>query len=211
MRRLIDGYNVLFAQGLVGKRIGPDQFRQIRTRFLNKLTAALGPVESVLTTVVFDASASTTPPDLPPVSTHKGLTVLYAVKEESADERIERIIAEHPSPKSLTVVSSDQRIRRAAARRKARSITADVFLTEISTPLRKSKPAPPRADPEAVRGATLSESESAYWQKAFREVDEDPEVRQGLSQAEGIPTDEEIAEIEREVEREFRDGKYPAR
>ncbi len=56
MRFLIDGYNLMFALGLLGKRVGPDGFRRVRTRFLNELDDALGAVEAHLTTVVFDAS-----------------------------------------------------------------------------------------------------------------------------------------------------------
>ena len=90
MRTLIDGYNLMYALGLLGKRLGPDGFRKVRTRFLNDLAAAMGAVAAHQTTVVFDA---TDPPGhLPSESTHKGLTVIYAVGDESADDRIERLI-----------------------------------------------------------------------------------------------------------------------
>jgi len=125
MRHLIDGYNLMYALGLPGKRQGPDGFRKLRTRFLNDLAAALGPVAAHQTTVVFDASDP--PGHLPRQSLHKGITVVFAVDDENADERIERLIAAHSSPKLLTVVSSDQRIRQAATRRKARAVTAEVF------------------------------------------------------------------------------------
>jgi predicted RNA-binding protein with PIN domain len=209
MRLLIDGYNVMFAQGLVGKRIGPDQFRQARTRFLNKLSEALGPVESHLTTVVFDAA--TPPHDLPPRSSHKGMTILYAVNDENADERIESLIAAHSAPKTLTVVSSDHRIRQAATRRKARVLTADVFLAELESrkrALRKGKTtAPARPDPEQARGQTLTDSETAYWLKEFGGLENEPDLQSALGKDIGIPTDAEIAEIEREIEREFREGR----
>ena len=55
MRTLIDGYNVMFAAGLMARRFGPDGFRKVRQRFLNDLAATLDPVEAHLTTVVFDA------------------------------------------------------------------------------------------------------------------------------------------------------------
>ena len=60
MRLLIDGYNLMYAVGLLGKRLGPDGFRKVRQRFLNDLADALGAVEAHQTTVVFDAAA---PPD----------------------------------------------------------------------------------------------------------------------------------------------------
>src|SRR5437868_15285637 len=110
MRTLIDGYNLMFAAGLMGERLGPDRFRKVRHRFLNNLAATLGPVEAHLTTVVFDANDA---PDHVPASTsHKGISVIFAVDHASADERIEDLIAHHSSPKTLTVVSSDHRIQK---------------------------------------------------------------------------------------------------
>jgi len=209
MRLLIDGYNVMFAQGLVGKRIGPDQFRQARTRFLNKLSEALGPVESHLTTVVFDAA--TPPHDLPPRSSHKGMTILYAVNDENADERIESLIAAHSAPKTLTVVSSDHRIRQAATRRKARVLTADVFLAELESrkraPRKGKTTTTARPDPEQARRQALTDSETAYWLKEFGGLENEPDLQSALGKDIGIPTDAEIAEIEREIEREFREGR----
>src|SRR5262245_33109940 len=103
MRLLIDGYNLMFAKGLAGGPPGPDAFRKARARFLNQLADALGPVEAHLTTVVFDASHP--PEELPRQTTYKGMTIVFAVDDDDADERIERLIAEHTAPKSLTVVS----------------------------------------------------------------------------------------------------------
>src|SRR3954469_19420606 len=118
MRTLIDGYNLMFAAGLMGRRFGPEGFRKVRQRFLNDLAATLDPVEAHLTTVVFDANDA--PGHVPSATRHKGISVLFAVDHDSADGRIEDLIARHSSPRTLTVVSSDHRIRRAAVRRKAR-------------------------------------------------------------------------------------------
>ena len=158
MRTLIDGYNLMFALGLLGKRHGPDGFRKVRTRFLNDLATALGAVSSHQTTIVFDASDP--PGHLPRESTYKGMTIVFAVDDESADERIERLIAAHSAPKSLTVVSTDHRIRQAANRRRARALTADVFWQELETrkrghpprraPQRRGTVAPPRPLPQRI-------------------------------------------------------------
>ena len=91
MRYLIDGYNLMYAAGLLGKKLGPDRFRQVRTRFLNDVASALGPIESQLTTVVFDASQA--PDDQPTELNHQGISVIFAVDNENADERIEELIA----------------------------------------------------------------------------------------------------------------------
>ena len=204
MRILIDGYNLMFAGGLLGKKFGPDGFRQVRTRFLNDLADTLGPLDAHETTVVFDSSSA--PADLPQRSVFKGLSVVFAVDNENADERIEELIAGHSAPKSLTVVSSDRRIRLAASRRKALAITADDFWVKLDD--RKSRrfgepeteiPAAPAVRPPERK---LTPEESAYWVHEFRDLDQRPETREALNGETPFLTDEEIAEIERQVERE---------
>ena len=202
MRLLIDGYNVMYALGLLGRRLGPDGFRKVRTRFLNDLADALGAVEAHLTTVVFDAAA---PPDnLPRATTHKGLSVVFAVDDENADERIERLIVEHSSPKTLTVVSSDHRIRRAATRRKARTLTTDAFLAELDAQKRRKPVEAWACDEDRDRAPSPQEAE--FWLNEFRDLAERPETRAAFKHADGIPTDAEIAEINLDVEREFGSG-----
>jgi predicted RNA-binding protein with PIN domain len=204
MRFLIDGYNLMFARGLLGKRLGADGFRKARTRFLNELADGLGAPDAHLSTVVFDAAAP--PGDFPRQTSHKGITVVFAVDDENADARIERLIAEHSAPKGLTVVSSDNRIRQAASRRRARVLSADEFLGLLDTRKQGRPAAPVPPDPEQVRDKALSERESAYWLDEFRDLQEQPETRAALGNDIGVPTDAEIAEIEREVEREFGKG-----
>lgn len=200
MRFLIDGYNLMFAQGLLGQRFGPDRFRKVRTRFLNELADALGAVDAHLTTVVFDAAAP--PEDRPHEMTHKGIQVLFAIDDENADERIERLIAEHTAPRSLTVVSSDNRIRQAASRRRAKALTADEFLASLDE-RKRSRLAPPAAAAEPRRDAPLSAAETEYWLRQFGSLEAEPDTKAAFADDTGIPTDQEIAEIEREVEREF--------
>ncbi len=201
MRTLIDGYNLMYAGGLLGRKFGPDGFRQVRHRFLNDLAATLDATEAHLTTVVFDAA--TPPRDRASEAHHKGLTVLYAVNKENADERIEELIAHHSSPKTLTVVSSDHRIQQAATRRRSKVITADAFWTELdSRKARKNHPLRP-VEPEA-RTSSLDAREAAYWVEEFRDL-VDSEASKELFRRDPIfPTDAELALIEREVEDEFR-------
>jgi predicted RNA-binding protein with PIN domain len=200
MRTLIDGYNLMFADGLPAKRPGTDAFRKARQRFLDKLVRGLGPFESAQTTVVFDATDY--PSNLPAVTTYKGMTVLFAVDDEDADARIERLIAEHPSPKTLRVVSTDRRIRTATARRKARAMTADEFLVSLED---RKPPKPIPSAPlaaSAPRNRPLSPQESAYWLEQFGGLDDEPEVRELARPDSFGPSDAEIAEIQREVDEE---------
>jgi uncharacterized protein len=201
MRLLIDGYNLMYAVGLLGKRFGPDGFRKVRQRFLNDLADALGSVEAHQTTVVFDAAA---PPDGSPRElVHKGITVLFAVEDDGADSRIERLIAGHSAPKMLTVVSSDHRIRQAATRRKARVEMADAFWSRLQERRSKPQAAPPLSPEERARLHGLAPEKSQEWLETFRHVADEPDAREALGSDDFVPTDEEIARIEREVEEEF--------
>lgn len=205
MRLLIDGYNLMFAVGLLGKRLGPDGFRKVRQRFLNDLAEALEAVEAHQTTVVFDAGAP--PEHYPSETTHKGITVLFAVGDDDADTRIEHLIARHSNPKALTVVSSDNRLRQAAARRKAKVETADAFWSRLedqrAARSRKTQDVPPPLSrEERARIHGLDPEESAEWLKTFRHVADVYDASEAPGAGGFIPTDEEIARIEREVEDE---------
>ena len=199
MKTLIDGYNVMHARGLMPGKFGPDGLRKVRHRFLVELAAALDPVEANETTVVFDAAAP--PADRPDRMKLKGLTVLFAVGDENADARIEALIAAHSAPRSLTVVSTDLRVRQAAQRRRARAVTSDEYLTRLSEG-RKGQIELPTSNPtaeEVARSAGLSASEAAYWLAEFADLADEPGVRESLRAADFVPTDAEIARIEREV------------
>lgn len=198
MRTLIDGYNLMFAAGLMGKRFGPDGLRKARTRFLNDLAGKLGPVEAHLTTVVFDVRKA--PEGLPSESRHKGISLVFAVSSPTADERIDELIRAHSDPKRLTVVSSDNQVRASAKRRGAKSVTADDFLDRLDRATRDRAASPSPSGPEEP--TSLSEAESAYWAREFGEVERSGELAQAFERDPMFPSDEEIARIAREVERE---------
>jgi uncharacterized protein len=201
MRTLIDGYNVMFAAGLMGRKFGPAAFRKVRLRFLNDLAATLDPVDAHATTVVFDANDA--PGHVPASTSHKGITVLYAVDHDSADERIEDLIAHHSNPRALTVISSDHRIQRAATRKKAKVLSADDFLNRLDS-LKERKRLTIEVHEESTREELLTPIESAFWLEEFREVVESEEAREVARGDPSFPTDEELAQIAREVEEEFR-------
>jgi len=202
MRLLIDGYNLMYARGLMERKLGPERFRRLRTRFLNDLAAALGPFAANETTVVFDASAP--PADLPAETMHKGLSIEFAVSDENADARIEFLIARHPTPKTLSVISSDNRIRQAAAHRKAKTITSEDFLDQLdSREHRKSAlPAPLPNPEETAREQRLTPAETKFWVDIFGDLARDLAKLEASHGKPTLLTDEEIAEIEREIERE---------
>ncbi len=201
MRTIIDGYNVMFAAGLMGPKLGPEKFRKVRLRFLNDLAAALDPVDAHQTTVVFDANDA--PDHFSAATKHKGISVFFAVDHDSADERIEDLIAKDSNPRSLTVVSSDHRIQRAASRKKARIVSADDFLTRMDSLKERKRPAKV-VKVEIPREEAPDGDEAAFWLEEFREVVESPEAREIYRGDPSFPTDEELAQIAREVEEEFR-------
>jgi predicted RNA-binding protein with PIN domain len=201
MRTIIDGYNVMFAAGLMGERMKSDRFRKVRQRFLNELAAWLDPVDAHMTTVVFDANDA--PEHVPASTRHKGITVLFAVEHDSADERIEDLIAKDSSPRTLTVVSSDHRIQRAASRKKAKVVSADEFLTMLDS-RKERKRTPMVAASEPARAEIPTAEEAAFWLEEFRDVVESQEAREIYRGDPSFPTDEELAQIAREVDEEFR-------
>ncbi len=204
MRTLIDGYNLMHSVVLLsGRRLGPDGLRKARQRFLNQLAELLGPVEAHQTTVVFDSS--TEHQALPREASQKGMTILFASPGEEADERIEQLICRHNAPKNLTVVSSDHRIRLAAAER-ALPTSSDDFWSQLQDRRerkhsRNEGAASPDRDDRPGEGR---DDDSSYWVAAFRHVEEMPELRDVSRPADFVPSDEDIARIAREVDEEFR-------
>lgn len=202
MRILIDGYNLMYAIGAMPRNAAPEALRKVRHRFLNELGALIPPIDAHQTTVVFDASIVME--HLPKAQTQKGMTILFAVDDDDADSRIEALIHKHSSPKNLTVVSTDLRVRQAAMRKKAKAVKSEDFWAELKA--RKTKPVDRPAVPsreEKARDEGLSESESAYWLAEFGHLESAPETKQALRQhSDFVPTDEEIAKIAREVDKE---------
>jgi predicted RNA-binding protein with PIN domain len=199
MRWLIDGYNVMHAAGRLDARLGREGFRRARRRFLDDVSAIL-PVEGGHhVTLVFDANVP--PGDFPISSTYRGMHVLFALGDEDADSRIEAILARDSNPRTLTVVSSDRRIRQAASRRRAHPLTADEFWdlkdhfrAAVSPPIDKEMPADRNGPPDA--------REAAEWAETFRDAEDLPGLCDALSPGAAILTDAEIAEIQRAVDRE---------
>jgi len=129
MPLIIDGYNLLNATGIVARGRGPGSLEQARQALLNTLVESLPSDEVPKTTVVFDASES--PWGVARNLSHRGICVQFAAKDDDADSVIERLIKAHSAPKSLTVVSSDHRLQRAARRRRATAIDSDIWFNQL--------------------------------------------------------------------------------
>ncbi len=199
---LIDGYNVLHVVGIIGRGVGPDSLQNARSALLNFLAESLPPDEVLQTTVVFDARRP--PPGLPRSLKHRGITVHFASQYEDADSQIEELILAHSSPRRLTVVSSDHRIQRAARRRKARAVDAEVWYAEV---VRQRQERRKKATETSARPPVpLLEEDVEYWIRQFGGktlLDELTEIEESEN--------ENTTESRRTPEREERGGKREER
>ena len=198
MKVLIDGYNLMYARGLLDQRVGRDGFRKARERFLDELATALGPLDVRQTLVIFDAAGA--PPNVPARETRKGLSIEFAVDVAEADALLEELISKHSAPRTLTVVSSDRRIRDAARRRGAVSLSCDEFLDRLDSNRARSNDREPVAETPRRGDPLLDDTD--YWLALFGEIESDPSTRAAFEPDGFIPSDADIERIRREVEDE---------
>ena len=127
MRYVIDGYNLLHAMGVLLGRAGPHRLESARRALLDRILALHGD-HAADVTVVFDAAKA--PARVEAEQDHKGVRVLFALREE-ADDVIEALIRRDPSPRQLTIVSDDRRLKEAARRRQCVSSGCLDYLEQV--------------------------------------------------------------------------------
>lgn len=165
MRILIDGYNLLFQSQLVGRGRGPGWLQRARDRLIKHLHSHIAKDLLARTTIVFDAS-QTGDASKDVLSSH-GVSILFAREHPEADDLLEELIRQHSSPKNLTVVSSDQRIRRCANGRRARSIDSEAFLDSLEKQEFQLPKSATRQDNLSDEPLELSEEQIEYWLREF--------------------------------------------
>lgn len=158
MPLIIDGYNLLYAAGVVGHGKRGGSLQRSREALLRLLASSIDDADRPRTTIVFDAAEA--PPGLPRVTRFAEMTVRYAANYADADALIEELIRAESAPRSLLVVSSDHRVQRAARRRRARAIDSDLWYADIVRKRARQRRATPRP---AKPSGRLSEAEVAYW------------------------------------------------
>src|SRR5262245_10445690 len=164
MRFLVDGYNLLFAIGKLGPRSATDAFPNARRWLLQDLRDRRLPDSEVI--VVFDGAGA-------PEGTGD-LHVRYS-GNESADDVIEELIQNGPAPHRITVVSDDNRLRKAGQRRGCVVLGCLDFyalLRRQGGHLQSVPSANPPAKPEAS-----SPEEVDHWLREFGDVGDDPLLR----------------------------------
>jgi uncharacterized protein len=165
MALLIDGYNLLHVTDIFGAAGPGTDLHRTRIALLNFLAAAISKRELRQTTIVFDAAGA--PPGLPRTISHQGMTIHFAPRDSDADEMIEDLLQQHRTPKSLTVVSSDHRVQRAARGRGATFVDSAEWYAERRTAMRDSAS---DEKPLTKPSAALSPDELNYWLRQFGEM-----------------------------------------
>jgi predicted RNA-binding protein with PIN domain len=170
---LIDGYNLLYALGVLLKgRTGPKVLQKARRFLLNLLHDRCEDATTTVT-VVFDAKQA--PPGLPDEVDDRGIHVVFAVHEEEADDLIEQLIRQAAVPHQLTVVSDDHRIREAGRRRQCVVQTCGDFLDFLDRQHRR-RPTAPHAEPVKPEG--VSREETQRWLREFADLADDPGMKE---------------------------------
>jgi predicted RNA-binding protein with PIN domain len=152
---IIDGYNLLWAITKTGK--GSEAITDIG---LCRVLGAYLKAVKEKGQIVFDGIG---PPDKSGFDNIRNLEVVFTGRAVDADTVIEDKIRTNTAPKRLTVVSSDQRLRKAGRTRKAVSIKSEMFWAEVRQQLsRKSK-----AEEPVEKRMGLTEGETKQWLDYF--------------------------------------------
>jgi predicted RNA-binding protein with PIN domain len=160
---LIDGYNLLYAMGLLQRRSGPQVLEKARLRLLGFLHDGHGD-DSHRVTVVFDAKQAPAYADAE--LEYQGIRVLFALAQEQADDLIEEMIRKASVPKKLTVVSDDRRIRTAAQRRHCIAWTCGEYQDHLDR-VRRGESQLPVAATDGGKPDNLTQEEMQRWLDEF--------------------------------------------
>jgi len=152
---IIDGYNLLWAITKPGEESEP-----ITDVGLCRILGAYLKAVKEKGWIVFDGVG---PPDKSGFDNISNLEVVFAGRAVDADTVIEDKIRASTAPKRLTIVSSDQRLRKASRARKAILIKSEMFWAEVLKQLsRKSK-----AEEPVEKRMGLTEGETKQWLDYF--------------------------------------------
>ncbi|MFO1001094.1 MAG: NYN domain-containing protein [Planctomycetaceae bacterium] len=132
---VIDGYNLMHAAGLGRSEYGPGELERNRQRLLNQVAGILNAQTAHDALIVFDAHlAVPRASDEDQPLQRSPMAVRFSRDGRDADAEIELILETHSSPRQVLIVSSDHRLHKAAARRKARCIDSEDFLRQFDEP-----------------------------------------------------------------------------
>jgi len=153
---IIDGNNLLWA--VDGTREGPSEITDVGLcRAVGGYLEQIGQAGEV----IFDGTG---PRDKSEFDNIDGVEVLFAGFGTDTDTVIEGKIDANTAPRSLTVVSSDRRLRKAARARRANSVKSEAFWAELQRELGKKKRI--AREPNGKKHG-LSDGETEQWLEFF--------------------------------------------
>ena len=168
MTTIVDGYNLIFGMGWQGKARHSLALQNARDRLIRELASLIPAGSRAEITIVFDAKKSPVKETLAD-SRVNGFRVIFAANHDEADALIEELIAQHSAPKSLTVVSDDNRLQAAAQRRKAMALSCEKWLEKLAAqPDTKLSP----ANGESPKDQAIRQLQQTDWATEFQ-LDED--------------------------------------
>ena len=97
----------------------------------------------------------------------EGVAVRFAPRGVSADDVLARLVRDSNSPRSITVVSSDNAIRRAVRIHGAKVLRAEEFIAQLQSEIRPGRTAPP--SPKSEKPEKPADTDLAYWSTIFKE------------------------------------------
>jgi len=93
------------------------------------------------------------------------LRIIYSGGKSDADSTLEILIQQNTAPRRLSVVSSDNRLRRAARKRRARSLASAEYLEALF--LRRQKANSPRPREPKLKFHGLAVGQADQWLELF--------------------------------------------
>jgi hypothetical protein len=161
-RIVIDGYNLIHAMPELARFVASD-LERARDGLVAKL-AVYRSGRGVRVTVVFDGQSMAAQPGRPP----GGIEVVFSRAPQNADTKIKNMLALEKSPKSWTVVTSDNSIVRYARDYGAKTIPSAEFAAKLGPAIPKLGPNRP-----ATQDTPMTPAEVSEWEEYFRKGRQD--------------------------------------
>jgi predicted RNA-binding protein with PIN domain len=165
MRFYIDGYNLMYAVGLIGPK-NQISLARSRERFINWVTQ-VHPLPLRDVTIVFDGREVSRSPLPEPTN---GPRIVFS-HDGTADDLIEDVLEREARPDQVALVSNDRRLRQFAARRGCQAWSCDDYLEWLECPRI------PQHLPTEVSEKPKDLADADYWKQHFREVDDHPALK----------------------------------
>jgi len=161
-RIVIDGYNLIYAMPELARLVATD-LERARDGLVAKL-AVYRSGRNVRVTVVFDGRGAAAPQTRPP----GGIEVVFSRAPQTADAKIKNMLALENSPKSWTVVTSDNSIILFVRDYGAKTIPSAEFAAKLGHTIPNLGPNRP-----AAQDTPMTPAEVAEWEEFFRKGRQD--------------------------------------